>query len=122
MCRIRDKAFVLTLSLTRPIRECPHVGSEMSRKMSKIDVKFSFGKRCRHHKNARCSPVGAFTIYVSFTTFYSPSQSRRRSQHLTHQISSSSATNNHSSSLCDPPGPKPSPRGTESSFVSSSAF
>ena len=40
MCRMRVKAFVLTLSLTRPIRECT-LNVKMPQKMPKIEVEFT---------------------------------------------------------------------------------
>ena len=69
----------------------------------KIGLGFTFGEWCRHDENARCSSVSAFTIYINFTVVHSPSQSRRRSRHLTpNPPLLPSASSNHSSSLSDP--------------------
>ena len=60
----------------------------MSQKMSKIGYRVYFGKWCRHDNNARYSTVSGFHIHRLHNVLLtqSSSQSRRRSQHLTHQI------------------------------------
>ena len=113
---MRVKAFVLTLSLTRPIRECTS-NAKMPQKMPKIGYRVYFGKWCRHDKNARCSSVSGFTTYTPTSQRFTHPVSLDVGHNISHTKSdSSSATNDHFRSLCDPRDPPTSPRGTDFSL------